>query len=292
MPFNLVLFWYRFGKGVGMTLFLGIDGGGSGCRAAVCDADGRVLRTGKSGPANIATDLEGARRNVMDAAVEALPSGATFGDVVAVMGLAGANVLRCMEQFRKGLTFRQLRIETDALIATKGALGHRDGIVAAIGTGSVFASQVGGTVRQVGGWGLVLGDEGSGAWIGRAILARCLQALDGAKPLTALLSELLDEYGGGDGIVSFATQASPAEFAALAPRVIRSSDPAARAIVDQADVSVSKAIGLLQPVPALPVVFLGGLGQVFSARLAGRWPVVQPYGDPLHGALLLARGAA
>jgi glucosamine kinase len=275
-----------------MTLFLGIDGGGSGCRAAVCDADGRVLRRGASGPANIATDPEGARRNVLDAAAAALPPGAAFGDVVAVLGLAGANVSRRAEQFRSGLPFQRSRIETDALIAVKGALGHRDGIVAAIGTGSVFASQIDGAVRHVGGWGLVLGDEGSGAWLGRAILARCLRALDGAVPMTPLLSDLLDGLGGGEGIVSFAGEASPASLAALGPRVIHSDDPAACAIMDHADTAVAETIALLQPARALPVLFLGGLGSAYSSRMVGRWPVTAPIGDALHGALLLARGAA
>jgi len=67
-----------------------------------------------------------------------------------------------VERLRAALPFARIRIETDAVAAAKGALRDEDGIVAALGTGSVFAAQRGGEVRQIGGWGLVLGDEGSG----------------------------------------------------------------------------------------------------------------------------------
>jgi glucosamine kinase len=211
-------------------------------------------------------------------------------DTVAVMGLAGANVSRHVEQFSEGLPFKRLRIETDALISVKGALRRQDGIVAAIGTGSVFAVQRGGSIRQVGGWGLVLGDEGSGAWLGRTILARCLKALDGAVPMTPLLAQLLEEHGGGEGIVAFASAATPAEFARLSPRVISSDDPAAFATTDSAISAIAETVSYLQREATLPVVFLGGLGPFYSGRLAGRWPIAEPLGSALDGALLLARG--
>jgi glucosamine kinase len=95
-----------------------------------------------------------------------------------------------------------MRIETDAITAVKGALGDRDGIVAAIGTGSVFASQRSGVIRQIGGWGLVLGDEGSGARLGRSLLAAALGAVDGFRPMTPFLRAILDEHGGSEGIIS------------------------------------------------------------------------------------------
>ncbi|MDE3240946.1 MAG: ATPase, partial [Paracoccaceae bacterium] len=57
-----------------MQLFLGIDGGGTGCRAAVADARGRILGRGKAGPANIVTDPDGARANILAATVAALGS--------------------------------------------------------------------------------------------------------------------------------------------------------------------------------------------------------------------------
>ena len=272
-----------------MALYLGIDGGGSGCRAAVCDASGRILGMGQAGPANIASDPDAARTNILSATQAALPAGASMGDLVAVMGLAGANVAARVERFSVGLHFARLRVETDAVTAAKGALGDTDGIVAAIGTGSVFAVQRSGNFRQIGGWGLVLGDEGSGAWIGRAVLAHALRAVDGFVADTPLTRALCGEYGGPDGIVAFAHSARPRDFAALAPRVTASADPGAMVVMALADLAVAAAIDLLQSPPALPVVFLGGLGAVYADRLRGRWPIGLALGTGLDGALRLAR---
>jgi glucosamine kinase len=278
-----------------MALFLGIDGGGSGCRAALVDAGGRVLGQGMAGPANIASDLDGARRNILAAAEAALASSGrpvALEQVAAGLGLAGANALGAAQRLRAALPFRRLRIETDAVAAVKGALGDGDGIVAAIGTGSVFAAQRGGVFRQIGGWGLVLGDEGSGAWIGRAILSAALGAVDGFRERTPLLEQILDEHGGNRGIVAFSLTARPADFAALAPRVLAADDPAARDVMAEALARVGAAIAVLQGDPPLPVTCIGGLGAAYAARLSDRWAVVPPRGTALDGALILAREAA
>lgn len=276
-----------------MTLYLGVDGGGTGCRAAVADAEGHVLGTGTAGPANIASDPDAAARNILTAAWAAMSAAARpekeFASLRAGMGLAGANAGGTVERLRAALPFASARIETDAVAAAKGALREEDGIVAALGTGSVFAVQRGGTVRQIGGWGLVLGDEGSGAWIGRALCAQALRAKDGFRPLTPLLRELLAEHGGPLGLVSYSLAAKPADFAALAPRALASADPAASEVLLRAMADVAEAVELLQSGGALPVVFLGGLGPSYAERLAGRWPIQPSKGTALDGALWLAR---
>lgn len=272
-----------------MALFLGIDGGGTGCRAAVCDDTGRILGEGRGGPSNIASDPDVARTNILAAAHLALPEGATLSQLSAVMGLAGANVAQSVAQFSADLPFARLRVESDALIAVKGALHDRDGVIAAIGTGSVFASQRAGVVCQIGGRGLVLGDEASGAWIGRSILSRCLRAADGMEAMTPLLSALPADFAGAEGIIAFAQSARPADLAALAPRVVDADDPAAQAVMADADTHVAAYVTRLQGDSDLPVVFLGGLGPVFASRLQGRWTVRQASGTALDGALWLAR---
>jgi len=272
-----------------MAFYLGIDGGGTGCRAAVCGADGRVLGEGRAGPANIASDPEGALANVLAAARAALPPGAAIEVLHAVLGMAGANVASCAARLQSALPFASTRVETDAAIAVKGALQGRDGVVAAIGTGSVFASQRDGVLQQIGGWGLVLGDEGSGAWIGRQALSETLRAVDGFRPITPLARALLDETGGPDGIVAFAQTARPADLAVLAPRLIAMDDPLARSVMGLATGHVAAFIARLQGDDPVPVVYLGGLGATYAERLAGRWRTVAPLGSALDGALWLAR---
>lgn len=275
-----------------MQLFLGIDGGGTGCRAAVADVSGLVLGRGEAGPANIASDPVGAAGNILAAAERALDA-AGGGDVWAAgLGLAGANAAGAAERLRDALPFRRVAVVTDGITAVKGALGPADGVVAALGTGSVFAVQRAGIIRQIGGRGLVLGDEASGAWIGRAVLAAGLRAVDGFAAMTPLLAALVDEMGGPDGVVAFSLRARPADFAALAPRVAESGDPAAVAIMARAEADVAEAVGLLRGRDDLPVVFLGGLGTVFGARMGGRFPIRDALGSALDGALMLAREAA
>lgn len=280
-----------------MVLYLGLDGGGTGCRAAVADAAGIVLGRGEAGSANIASDPEVALSHILLAARRALEAAvgearveAELPALIAGMGLAGANAEGAVDWLTPRLPFTA-RIETDAVAAVKGALGSADGVVAALGTGSVFVRQLGGRIHQVGGWGLVLGDEGSGAWLGRSLLARALRAVDGIETMTPLLQAIVDEQGGPAGVVRFAQGARPADFAALAPRLLTSADPAAHALLVSAEADVARAIQVLQVDPFLPVVFLGGLGQVYADRLAGRWPIWAALGSVLDGALQIAREA-
>lgn len=272
-------------------LILGLDGGGSGCRAALADLGGTVIARAEGGPANIASDPDRARDNILSTIMEMLrTTGADPADLCVGLGLAGANMAGASARLAERLPFARLRIETDAVAAALGALGGADGIVAALGTGSVFAAVEGGLVRQIGGWGFVLGDQGSGAVIGRAILSACLRAHDGHLPMTPLLERLLHDHGGPEGIVAFAQTARPADFARLAPDVLSSSDSAAQSVMASACAEVVAAIDLLQGKRALPVVFTGGLGPTYRNRLAGRWPVQDAVGTALDGALILARG--
>lgn len=275
-----------------MQLFLGIDGGGTGCRAAVADVAGHVLGRGEAGPANIASDPDGAAANILAAAEAALAAAGSGAVVAAGLGLAGANAAGAAERLRSALPWERVAVVTDGITAVKGALGADDGVVAALGTGSVFAVQRAGVIRQIGGRGLVLGDEASGAWIGRAVLARALRAVDGFSDMTPLLAALIDEMGGPDGVVAFSLRARPADFAALAPRVVSSGDLAAVAVMARAEADVVEAVTLLRGTDDLPVVFLGGLGTVFAGRMADRFPIHAARGAAVDGALMLAREAA
>jgi glucosamine kinase len=123
-------------------------------------------------------------------------------------------------------------------------------------------------------------------------LRAALRAVDGFMPMTPMLSALIDEMGGADGVVAFSLRARPVDFAELAPRLLDSTDAAAQAVMAQAMQDVAEAITVLQQGGSLPVVFLGGLGPHFAGRLQGRWDIRPAQGSALDGALMLAREAA
>lgn len=275
-----------------MEFALGCDGGATGCRAVLTDRGGRVIGRGEGGPANIMSDREGALANLMAAAGEAL-GGRAPGAVAAVLGVAGANISGARQWLAPMLPFGRAQVVHDAVTSVAGALGEADGIVAAMGTGSVFSRQTAGEVVNIGGWGLVLGDEGSGAWIGKRFLSHALRAGDGLAPPSPLAAAMVERMGGPAGVVGFARTATAADFAVLVPEVLAATgDAAAEAVLAAAVDEAAQAIAALQRDPALPVVFTGGLGPFYAQRLAGRWPQRPARGTALDGALLLAQRLA
>lgn len=277
-----------------MALYLGIDGGGTGCRAALADAAGGVLGQGAAGPANIATDPDGALANVLSAARVALaqadlPEG-SLPEIVAVLGLAGANLSVAQRDFAVRLPFKRVRLVCDAVTAAAGALRGEEGIVAALGTGSVFVRSRGGEMRQIGGHGFRLGDHGGGAVLGRKLLEEALRATDGLRPMTPLLAAVLQEVGGVDGVIAFGLRAQPVDYARFAPRIAAQDDPAGAEIFRAAAAQLADTLAHLQAGGAtLPVVFLGGLGPAYARCLADRFEIRPARGTGLDGALWLAQ---
>ena len=270
-----------------MGLIIGVDGGGSGCRVVVADTGGAVLARAEGGPANIATDPEGALRSILGCCEDVVrqAAGASAGDEMrharAGLGIAGANARGAADRLAAALPFTRCRVETDAMTAARGALGPEDGILAAIGTGSVFVRQQAGQLRQFGGWGIVLGDEGSGARLGRSALRRALMAAEGFVPMTGYLATLIDRFGGPEGVIAFS----------LAPETTASDDPACRAIWAESVSDIAETLSSLGCGPDLPVTFTGGLGMACAAALP-QVPQRPARGTSLDGALMLARGLA
>jgi len=247
----------------------------------------RILARAEGGPANIATDADAAAQTILSCIRKAIGPDVQIGSLRAGMGLAGANAAGALQRLCAALPF-PARIETDATIAAKGALGTRDGILAALGTGSVFVRQTQGRLEHFGGWGFVLGDEGSGARLGCAALSLALRAQEGRAPMTPYLADLLSRHGGAPGVVAFSLSARPADFAALAPELLARDDPAAGALWMKSVSDVAEMLANLGASDGLPVTFTGGLGPSYARALA-TLPQRPACGTPLDGALMLAR---
>ena len=280
------------------TLYLGLDGGGTGCRAALWR--GEVIGRGAAGPANVASDFEGALANlwlaIRAAAAQAgLPEAALAG-AFGHAGLAGVQSAAVAARVAARLP-GSCRVTEDRDTAIAGALGaEADGAVAAIGTGSFVGLRREGAIRAVGGWGLQLSDVASGGWLGREALAATLETVDGMRAASPLTEALLARFGGAPvEIVGFAAKARPADHAALAPLVAQAlgdGDAVARDLVARGAGWIERALAALGHAASEPVCLTGGLGPLYRAALErpGR-RFVEAQGTPLDGAVLLARGA-
>lgn len=281
-----------------MNFVLGIDGGGTSCRAALATADGIVVGRAKSGAANIRTDLTGARANIVDAARQAFVAAgqdpALIPQTPAILGLAGANVGTYRQQLEAILPFSQSRVETDAEIALEGAVGSGDGAMAILGTGTAYMARKNGKSRAIGGWGFQVGDQGSGARIGRDLLEQTLLAHDGIRQGSPLTQAMLAIFRNNpEDVVEFTTNAKPGDFGGFAPKVFdhaEKGDAVANWILDKAVADVAAALGALDLSGGAPLCLLGGLAPLYAPRLSARYRALlkPPLDDALGGAVQMA----
>ncbi|ESX10269.1 N-acetylglucosamine kinase [Mesorhizobium sp. M0179] len=281
-----------------MKFVLGIDGGGTSCRAALATGDGVVIGRAKSGAANIRTDLTGARTHIVEAARQAFIAAGQDPDLIpqtpAILGLAGANVGTYRQQLEAILPFSISRVETDAEIALEGAVGSGDGAMAILGTGTAYMARKGGTSRAIGGWGFQVGDQGSGARIGRDLLEQTLLAHDGVRARSVLTDSMMGIFRNNpEDVVEFTTNAKPGDFGGFAPKVFEHAekgDSVANWIVDKSVADVEESLHALDLSDDAPLCLLGGLAPLYGPRLSQRYQalVKAPLDDALGGAVQMA----
>jgi glucosamine kinase len=275
-----------------------MDGGGTGCRAALASLSGRVLGRGGSGPANIWSDPEAALRNILDAVEQAFGAAgcdhALIASTDAVLGLAGANVGDSATRLAAVLPFRRSIVETDAMMALEGALGPHDGAIAALGTGSVYLARNSGRLRRIGGWGFAVGDLGSGARLGRDLLQEALLVHDGVRRGSAVIDIVLKRFGGDPReVVEFTAAARPADYGAFAPLVFdhaEGGDHVARMLVSRALADVEESLDAFGLESPQRLCLLGGLAGRYAPLLGPRHLALlhSPLQDALGGAVAMA----
>jgi glucosamine kinase len=285
------------------VLLLGVDGGGTTCRARLCAFSGQVLGEASTGPANLRLGLQESFAEIIDAATQCLGQAglprSCLAKAVACLALAGASepsYLAAAQSYPH--PFRRAIVTTDAHAACLGAHGDHDGGVIVAGTGTVGWAVVGGRTHRVGGWGMPISDEGSGAWLGCEAIRRLLWALDGRIGATALLQALADKFGNDPhAVVAWAHAASPGDFATLAPDVFEHAtrgDPIARELVGLAARHIDGLAHRLIAIGAARLALVGGCGPSLLSSLGERTRshLVEPAGDALSGALQLAHSVA
>lgn len=295
-----------------MSLIIGVDAGGSGTAYAL-ERDGAL------------TQFEGAAINLRSLgvreAVERIASAlgpSLRGEAVEAMavGAAGAGDAELARTFAVALRERfagaRVSVEHDASIALRAAVPEGDGLVLIAGTGSIAYALVGGAAYRAGGYGALVGDEGSGYAIGRATLAHALRASDGRGPDDGFARDLRTHLGASDAaqIVArvYAGGDPVAMVASLAPFTIERANagerPAAKivqtAAVDLAELvkAVARAAGIADR--DLPLVLSGGLlgansllTYLIETRIGNDLPSLEIRKGapaPVMGALAIARG--
>ncbi|MGV9601065.1 N-acetylglucosamine kinase [Streptosporangium sandarakinum] len=284
------------------ALVIGVDGGGTSTRCVVATVSGEVAGRGYGGGSNIlsSADPGGSLRGALLAALAGLDP----GEVTAgVFGLAGGDSARerteavAAEAWRAAGLAGRPSVVSDVLVAFAGATAEASGAVLIAGTGAVAARIDDRRVTgRADGYGWLLGDEGSGTWIGRRAVRAVLASADGRAAPTALLGcfggdaaepepsrspEQAERGRAAPGPLGSAgptpsapsaqeivrlvhagiAESGPAWLARLAPAVeaaARDGDAAATAILDEAARRLAATVGALGPVSG-PLVLAGSL---------------------------------
>ncbi|MFG2587796.1 N-acetylglucosamine kinase [Streptomyces sp. NPDC048438] len=304
------------------TFVLGVDSGGSGLRVALrpVEAENPAPAVACAEPVRTGTDGidAGHLLEQLLPAVRGLLEQAGSGATVAAAAIGAAGMATLGEQLRAllpdalagSLGVRRVALAADAVTAYAGALGQRPGAVVAGGTGLIALGTDLTSWHRADGWGHLLGDSGGGAWIGRAGLDAAMRAHDGRRGgSSALLTRLEAVFGPATGLpgLLYPRTDRPALLASFAPEVgaCALQDEVAAGILREAAAHIAEAAAAVCPRPTdsspdgCEVALTGGLFRMgepllgpLRAELAKQAPqarVVPAKGDPLHGALEIAR---
>ena len=297
-------------------LALGGDLGGTSTRIVVVGTDGREHGRGITGGGNPTTDPAGAAAAFGDALRAAL-SGVDGARVKAsVVGVAGGSALRTpavATHFDRVWTEAGLTCSPgyvpDLEVAFAGGTPASDGAVLVAGTGAAAGSLTDHRLtRTADGHGWLLGDDGSGFWLGREAVRATLRTLDAGTPPGPLVEGVLGELdadrpgleGRHDRVIQVVNSRPGVQLSALAPLVTaayRAGDPQAQSIVQRAAAALAATLRLIRdPVERTPIVLAGSLagdqspvGTVLRSLLSERFAGdVLPARNGVGGAAWLA----
>ncbi|MGI5192470.1 N-acetylglucosamine kinase [Streptomyces sp. CA-288835] len=308
-----------------MSGVLGVDSGGSGLRAVLAVKGGQdggstaplesrePVRTGPRGidAGHLVEQLVPMARQLMADAGIATLAAVTVG-AAGYTSLGDSLRADLPSALARELGVRRLALAADGVTAYVGALGQRPGAVVAAGTGLIAIGTELTSWRRADGWGHLLGDHGSGAWIGRAGLEAALRAHDGrsggSAPLLARGEAMFGPADTWPGQLYPRTD-RPALLASFAPEVAACADgdPVAAGILAEAARHIADAARAVCPTSGevtgeVQVALTGGLFKMgdpllvpLRAALTDRLPYarqVPAAGDPLAGAVRIAADLA
>jgi N-acetylglucosamine kinase-like BadF-type ATPase len=310
------------------TYVLGLDGGGTKTTAQLSDLQGTVVAESQGGASNFQIiGIEEAAKTILDLLETCCHTvgcnNSQIGSVVA--GLSGAGRVADQQRVaegiqnvakKRGVVFQDLSIESDARVALEGAFLGKQGIILICGTGSiVFAKDEKGSIHRSGGWGRVIGDEGSGYEIGREAFRSVARMMDGRGKKTRLAKMLRSSFGLSthEDIIR-AVYKEEFDLASAAPLVLRAAQQRDTVAVGILDAAASELVVALQSVlkqmgtkstgsrAKIPLVLLGGLMEsenVYSRKVKTLLrkqirdiSLEKSISPPVQGAVLMALARA
>ena len=295
--------------------FIGIDGGGTKTVGLLADHAGHIIAKAESGASNHHAVGEEQTKQVLSDVVSRLIADASTAleSCVCCLGLAGVASSVDKEVIGRicdEIGLPENRVLThDAQIALIGGAEELSGVIIIAGTGSiVYGIDTTGREAQAGGWGHLLGDEGSGYDIARSALQAVARAVDGRGVPTQLSSLMLDalEFPQPRNLIPWIHSVSKdkvAQFAGVVFVAANMNDPVARQILDSAADELSLAarvvIDKLRFDQPFNLVLGGGIfthQPTFAASLRNHLKnlapdsrVCLPKHQPAYGAILLAQ---
>ena len=281
-------------------MFLGIDGGGTTCRARLVDADGRTVGEGQAGPSNTTLGIDQAFGEILKAAHEACDRAgldkSVLGATHAGFGLAGLPDGRDKRRLLDyPHPFASLAVDTDAHTACLGAHQGRNGGIAIFGTGSCGYAIIDGRGINVGGWGFRLSDHASGAWVGKRAIQAALQSFDGVLPPSSLAEAIMADFNHSpEQAVIWAETARPVDYGKITPKVVgqaEAGDALAVSLMGEAAHQAELLIRAVEAKGVREIACLGGFYKYLKSWLPDELAplLVEAKGDALDGAIRMAR---
>lgn len=283
------------------TYFLGVDGGGTNCRIRLADENLVTLADANGGRSNLQIEggdpayrsiTEGTREVFAKAGIDYSETANTF----ACFGMAGGRLPSAREAFgKREWPFAKVTVYDDIDIARAGAHGGGDGGVIIVGTGSAAMALVDGKRHQAGGWGFHIGDQMSGAILGRELVRRSVEAGDGLRPGSPLTDATVARLGGTlDAVMDWSFQdRRPADYGALVPMIMdyfEQGDAVARDLIDLELSEIDTYVAWFKARHVTKMAAVGGFGTRLYPMMEQRYGdfIVRPQHEPLHGAVILA----
>ena len=282
--------------------YLGVDGGGTNCRIRLADADLNTLADAGGGRSNL--QIEGgepAFRSIMEGTREVFDKAgidySETADTFACFGMAGGRLPSAREAFeRRPWPFAQVRVYDDIDIARAGALGGKDGGTVIIGTGSAALAVVNGERFQCGGWGFHIGDQMSGAILGRELVRWAVEAKDQLVEGSPLTEAVVERLGGSlDAVMDWSfNDRRPADYGALIPLFFdfyERGDPVAKQLMAIELGYIDNYVAWFKRRGVTKMAAVGGFGTRLHPLLIERYGdfIVPSEHEPLHGAVILAK---